>query len=166
MAAHQGMAACERVAVVNLDMRRLLLITVLSAAALTGCEAQGTTATGAPSGTCDPHGFGPLSGCDSDTEDPGQLSGDDSPVGLGVAPDDTECVVSGFGYSGPRGGGGRHYVECRPSTDVWYDQTEYGHGVWKEVDGYPDDGSLNEDDPCPAGGTIYDDGQAREDGAG
>jgi hypothetical protein len=124
---------------------------------LTGCEP--TTGTAGQSG-CAPGGLAAFQPDHCQAAEQGEPGSE----GLGTVNPDTPWVVSGFGYSGPRGGPGRHYVECRPDDDTSYDRTVYGHGAWKEVDGYRDDGSLTEGDPCPSGGTIYDDGPIRQDG--
>lgn len=82
---------------------------------------------------------------------------------LGRATADTRWVVEGVAYAGPRGGPGRHYVMCVPDGVLGSDPRTPGRGLWKEVDIPSDDGSLDRGDPCPSGGTIYDDGPVRLD---
>lgn len=116
-----------------------------------------------------------LGGCDADGDGFDDTTGEpvvttrsgDVAAGepsLGTATADTTWVVVGVGYAGPRGGPGRHYVMCVPDWALGSDPRAAGHGLWKEVDIPRDDGSLEEGDPCPPGGMIYDDGPFRSDG--
>lgn len=113
-------------------IRRLLLAVALSAAVLTGCESTGIAGT--PTGGCDPHGFGPLSGC----------SGGSSPTGGDAAAYDelAELATGAFPRSeratavavAMAESSGRLGVISDPNSDGTRD-----HCAWQINDGAWDD---------------------------
>ncbi|HEX2299679.1 MAG TPA: hypothetical protein VHH34_14395 [Pseudonocardiaceae bacterium] len=143
-----------------------VLVVLAGGLVLAGCQPTTSTTGSGPGSTCDPNGWGPLSGCDpTDVPDPGQ---DTEPGGLGTAGPGTRWVVAGKGYAGPRGGLGVVSVHCVPDWAYDHDPTEPGYGVWKEVPAGTDPAiplPWQDGEPCPPGGTIYDDGPIRPDRA-
>lgn len=107
-----------------------------------------------------------LAGCDQDGDGYDDQTGEPVPTvgavdGLGIATPGTRWVVEGS--AGPRGPDNDVLI-CVPAWAYGHEPTEPGYGLWKEVPAadadMPGDGQ-----PCLPGGTIYDDGPIRTDGA-